>query len=583
MSANVWTQFANTNYIAEKCPTPISKEMDKEEAGGTCLQIKHAAQAYHNYQQYLKSWQTVAAQGNGSDDQRLRPQGFALLNENTTITPEWIEIHNVTELSAQFGDRIINNVSMAMPHPGVFKASIEPRNNILQPEDLDGLGIYSLHASAPSPVINVLCANMNKEELQPLVYQEWPLVNEPFTELDPPWPDNKAADHQNKTVVDDIFGWDATGPKGSQRPPVFPKLPLPFNTVVNNTWKEWGAQSVYLLGRDGVSKETETYFLCSLTASLTPNCSTRYNATSSGATMEALCERPEYADLTFGAVDPLAPSGAITIQKDWPNVAALWINSIALNTGTFDGNGSNARLLTELTLHSPTLNKALPSPAEALAVLGGCTLLISAEDSPFISSWNYTAARLTEPTTQHFNARLFATSYASGKPSTNSELYAPFLLVLLVLALLNICALGYFIRNRGLVTDFSEGPNLFAVAVNSPPAPALRGACGGGPEGRMWNVGWRLGVEGRHLFFEAKPAGEKRYVDAMMADGGGDGLIVDDGGAEMGQVKKSGSPGFLAGKFSGMLAKRRRAREEVEEEHPVDRRYRQLANRRSWL
>lgn len=64
---------------------------------------------------------------------------------------------------------------------------------------------------------------------------------------------------------------------------------------------------------------------------------------------------------------------------------------LSLNAGIFDGNASNARLLTQFPLFDqnaqpgmPQLDPSLPSPAEALAVMAGDTLLLSITDAPFV-------------------------------------------------------------------------------------------------------------------------------------------------------------------------------------------------------
>lgn len=67
---------------------------------------------------------------------------------------------------------------------------------------------------------------------------------------------------------------------------------------------------------------------------------------------------------------------------------------------------------------------------------------------------------------------------------------------------MNIFVFMYFMIHRGLVTDFSEPPNLFALAVNSPPSHVLAGSCGGGPEGEQYMVNWFVNHEGSHLFME---------------------------------------------------------------------------------
>jgi hypothetical protein len=65
--------------------------------------------------------------------------------------------------------------------------------------------------------------------------------------------------------------------------------------------------------------------------------------------------------------------------------------------------------------------------------------------------------------------------------------------------------LVYFILQPGLVTDVSQPPQLFALAINSPPARALAGSCGTGPEGKQYKVGWVINREGEHLFMQPCP------------------------------------------------------------------------------
>ncbi|KAL7773551.1 hypothetical protein CFE70_003516 [Pyrenophora teres f. teres 0-1] len=171
LAGRVKSDFANINYLKAMCPTPI--RTDKKTQGETCLQMEHAGQGYHNFQRYLSDWDVSARNGNGTSDLNLRPKGFGLLYQNTTVTGQWIDMVNTTEVSRKFG-RAINNITMAMPHSGVFAAARDQRNGILQPEELNSEGTYSLRASVPSPIVNVLCANMNKTELAPIVYDAWP-------------------------------------------------------------------------------------------------------------------------------------------------------------------------------------------------------------------------------------------------------------------------------------------------------------------------------------------------------------------------------------------------------------------------
>lgn len=329
----------------------------------------------------MAEWDKAAANGNGTTKQEKRPPGFGLLYENTTITAQWISIINTTEVSKRYG-RPINNVSLAMPHAGVFEAAHSPRNDILQPEELNSEGTYSLKASVPSPVVNVLCVNMNEDELAPIVYDTWnedEVVN--ITTWDSPGLMDNATTNAT-TKVDEIFGWSPTN-----LPPVFAKYPKPFNTLMNHSSKPWGRGSIYLLGRGGLNDAglnmTDTFAVCRVSVWITTNCTTQYNARSGGGTMEAHCE--DTADnMAYIKRNPDAPT--INLVKNWMDIGFDWSNALSLQTGIMDGSASNSRLLTQLML-SPTnkdpenfevdLSPALPSMGEALAVMSGCTLLKS--------------------------------------------------------------------------------------------------------------------------------------------------------------------------------------------------------------
>ncbi|KAK6392330.1 hypothetical protein LTR65_003786 [Meristemomyces frigidus] len=502
----VKTIFANPTYIQQNCKTPIAKTYDESDYDTTCIQLEHAAMGYHNYFGYLGSWTDVVDNGTGSSDPTQRPKGFALLNDNVTITAPWIGQVNVTEQYWRHPGMIINNVSMAMPHPGVIQAAIDPKNNIMQPAELEGLGSYNIRASVPSSVVHVLCVTMNSTAVQQFVYD--------ISTAQGSYP----GPYLNGTIYDDVFHW---GPAwgANKYPPVFGKLPIDFNTVFNDTdgMLAYGRDSVYVLGKGGPTDaggnavETENYALCQMKVSLTPNCSTQYNASSSGGTLEAVCEDPS-DELAYIRSLPVATSGNVSISNDWPNIASEWGLSLSLNDGIANGNGSNSRLLTQLILSSAVLNPALPSMAEALAVMAGCTLLQSAADAPFVEFWNYSSPAMKTGQYQAFNASVRAQQYQSGGTQAYQK---AFTLALFAVFGLNVMALGYFIMHRDWYTDFSEPTNLFSLAVNSPPSKELAGSCGGGPAGEQFNVSWKLNRDGEHVFMDS------REMEERVDEGGG--------------------------------------------------------------
>ncbi|CAE7024807.1 hypothetical protein P3342_005479 [Pyrenophora teres f. teres] len=515
LAGRVKSDFANINYLKAMCPTPI--RTDKKTQGETCLQMEHAGQGYHNFQRYLSDWDVSARNGNGTSDLNLRPKGFGLLYQNTTVTGQWIDMVNTTEVSRKFG-RAINNITMAMPHSGVFAAARDQRNGILQPEELNSEGTYSLRASVPSPIVNVLCANMNKTELAPIVYDAWPnndTVNVTTWGESPSLRDKAIT--TNRTVVDEIFGWDVNDTTTLNWPPVFGRYPTSFNTVLNHTSNRWGRPAIYILGQGGPDDMgvdgTGIYSLCKIHVYIKAGCSTRHDVSGSGGTMEAICDDPH--DKMAFVETGTEPSKNSQGVANWRDIGTDWANSLSLGTGLMEANASTSRLLTQLILKpsnpDPTdfqvdLSKAIPSLAEALAVLSACTLLLSMVDAPFVTFWNYTHPALDEYQTQYFNASLKAQQYASGGMVGAAKAW---IIILALVFFMNVFVLVYFIFHRGLVTDFTEPPNLFALAVNSPPSHVLAGSCGGGPEGKQYMVNWFVNHEGDHLYMEP---GEKSHL-----------------------------------------------------------------------
>lgn len=138
---HVLASYANTPFTQSTCPTPL-RRVDEEHGAIACLDIQHAGQckyyqrhfqflgsrhadkgeAYRNLMSFMTVWDDINRNGTGASlDMSQRPVGTTLLYDNTTLTSAWIktEFSNAT---AQFEktSRIINNVTLAMPHPGKF-------------------------------------------------------------------------------------------------------------------------------------------------------------------------------------------------------------------------------------------------------------------------------------------------------------------------------------------------------------------------------------------------------------------------------------------------------------------------------
>lgn len=525
LAGNVYSQYASTEYIKSRCSTPITSEMDHDQyepdsKGSTCAEIEHAGQAYHNYYQYLSEWGSLKP-GDKKQTTNLstRLQPIASIFDNTSVAGSWIDIQDMQELSAKHR-RMVLNVTAALPHGNVVAAAQDGRNQILQPHDPSGEGKYNLEAAVPSPAINVLCVGMTAEELAPIIYKMWPGGSQfDATSWDRQQPGNIPAypDWLNRTAVDDIFGF---GPSYGQRPPIFGKLPHPYNTIANTTVRNNG-NAVYILATSPTGYVHPNYTLCALRSKLTGVCSTQYSAAASGAKLTTRCEDP-HNKLQYNRHNPQMTEGSW--KSDWKNVASLWTTALNLNAGITDGAASNARFLSEMVPQAinPSdfnLNKTLPSIAEALAVMAGSTLILSSQDSPFVPMWNYSKKvapqgyfkdgdKIGNPTTQWFTGTLQAMDYSSGPSYRWQCVFYVILLFAFVTSAICLVFILFKVHAKQ-ITDFTEPLNLFALAVNSPATTKMQGACGAGPAGTQLKERWYVGMDEESEHYYIRPKAEE--------------------------------------------------------------------------
>jgi hypothetical protein len=332
MSGLVQTKFANPHHIQKQCFTPLPEGEDETERWSTCLSIEHAAMAYKNYFTYLGIWSEKDASSNFTD----RPNGTAWFSNDTTVVAPWVGVKHDAAFLYPGTDIIVNNVSIAFPHTGVATAARDPNNTIAQPEDLDGVGRYTINASVASPLLHSLCATVSENHLAPLIFEKWRLTNETLNHTS--WPaqlqftDTHPSPYLGGTSLDDIFEWGEKYGDYSW-PPVFMRLPQAFNTMVNGTGgdgQSYGRSSVYILGKGNSTDSGEDpaacldYFLCQLQVSQTPYCYTSYQASGQGAVLEAACDDspPSGHTMRYIEGEKNAPSSRVFADRDWANVAS---------------------------------------------------------------------------------------------------------------------------------------------------------------------------------------------------------------------------------------------------------------------
>lgn len=129
----VKSSFANPTYLEQQCITPVPTSEDLI-AGSACLVIKYAYQANLDLQNYLNQWEPAIDQGLGSSDPLYRPTPVTQFYENNTrVTSSWIRFDDTEANSLMYG-RLINNVTLAVPHIGIVSTARDPGNGILQLE-----------------------------------------------------------------------------------------------------------------------------------------------------------------------------------------------------------------------------------------------------------------------------------------------------------------------------------------------------------------------------------------------------------------------------------------------------------------
>lgn len=239
LQGRVRSSYANAQYIKAACPALFDAAADGF-APESCLDVAFSGRSYRDLLAFMGEWTAIGQNGTGGGAVlAARPVGTSQLHDSMAMAGAWLAAGDASysDVAAQHArhGRIVNNVTLAMPHPGVYYAARDPVNGILQPDELAGVGEYAIRAAVVSPAINVLCVNLAARELAPLVYVTWPyalknrtyegdriVADRGWQRAVPTWnrPDG-SPEFLNRTVVDDLFRW---GPKYGRRPPVFPAV-----------------------------------------------------------------------------------------------------------------------------------------------------------------------------------------------------------------------------------------------------------------------------------------------------------------------------------------------------------------------
>ncbi|KAM6517009.1 hypothetical protein FSOLCH5_007961 [Fusarium solani] len=486
LQATVHTWYGNPVYAARQCQ-PLLKQnpgsdtdlwdMESYYEFFNCLILQFSSQSSHDLYSYLIDWNNTDATG---IELANRPAGSTMVDNNVTMQASWVDAKykDVPELYKKWG-RIIDNATIALPHPRVWEAFRSPSNGILQPEDLGGLGGINIKARVSSPALNVLCVNMDGNELQPIISETWSDGEDK----------NTTERRQEKpvrpgsTVVDDIFGWTDLGGRGR---PLFTKASEPYP-------EDYGMLFPEMVGSDGATQYILTkapnfgnYTLCQLRTWLSADCSTHLSI---GGTPQPALEA-HCADTTEKAA-------LVDESIGFSVMGPILAEALKLFNVDTLGLSSNPSLVTRLALKTPELPADFPSMAEAFCVFTLASLSSSALGTTFQHKWDYGAfdPRANKDLfhdygrVEVFHASISSQQYTSGHID---DWQKAFYAVLAFVFVTNLMCLLYFVFHFGLVADFTEPENHFALAINSPPTERMVGSAVDGPHRSHMAVRWRI-------------------------------------------------------------------------------------------
>ena len=294
--------------------------------------------------------------------------------------------------------------------------------------------------------MNVLCATASESELVPISYKNFTSQNNSITGAT--WPTSyDSSNWYNNTVFDSIFNFSKARP-----PPLFYKMPIAFNTLLNDS----GAypDALYVLSKSNVST-TQPYTLCSMSMTIRSGCSSKLRAQVSGSMLSADCSPNN--PLAYVAT-PANNGSTWERVRDWVSVASSWAEAISLKAGITDSDASTARIVTQFAQTNATLSESRPTMPEVLAVLAANTLLDSTADAPFDGQWPFDKTVspdniIPTPTLLPFTASVQQSDYASGGSAPWQNIFVLILVPLFILNCLCLAYLSYITLPTGFLPE----------------------------------------------------------------------------------------------------------------------------------
>ncbi|TID23118.1 Protoheme IX farnesyltransferase [Venturia nashicola] len=318
------------------------------------MSVVYSALCSDSWNSYLSAWNGVT---NHTTTQSRRFSPWTVDGSTQgQINGSWVQKIVMIDVSNKFNGRIVNNVPLAIPHPGILKAARNKSNSIAQPNFEGGVGRYQIRAQIPSPYLNVICTNVKRSDLEGLVYEDQ--VKGQLNNSHP-----LISDKDPQFVIS--FNWEK-----------YTKIKSPLDNIFN--WNNNNNNNNNKRPDLGKENSTQEYTLCSIQAGLLVNCSTKLSVAGNSSVLTAHCDDSSDS-MSYAKRDASARD---TVRPAYVAVGSLATTSVGLNNGELGNPADNMNYLTKLILKNATLPLERPSVAEGLAAFLLPSLVMAAQDSP---------------------------------------------------------------------------------------------------------------------------------------------------------------------------------------------------------
>lgn len=131
MSGVVKTSFANETYLETSYRSSIESN-PTQDTDRSFMSVVYSSQGSDCWNTYLTAWGIgKRSQARPFQSQRLTPWTLDRSTQSQ-INSSWVQIIDMQNAFNKFG-RVVNNVTLAIPHPGILKAARTSSNSIAQP------------------------------------------------------------------------------------------------------------------------------------------------------------------------------------------------------------------------------------------------------------------------------------------------------------------------------------------------------------------------------------------------------------------------------------------------------------------